>query len=111
MEPDFASIYDTYETEMLQDAYDTIKRVGLWKWFREFQPHPNEGFMFSSDMNLAIISTSLKNQSHSGASFGWTMRVLHDIAKHGWENHKDVVVRKRCSCRQINATCNTPTID
>lgn len=103
MEPTFAELYETYELEMIQDAYDTIKRLGLWEWFKEFEPHPNEGFMFSADINLAMIGNEMVYQGHSGASFGITMRIVHDIARHGWETHKNGVIKKRgaaCSCRR-----------
>ena len=104
MEPNFAELYDEHDAAMLQDAYDTIRRLGLWQWFREFRPHPNEGFMFTSDINVAMIGKELKfYDSHSGASFGCTMQLVHDIAKHGWENHKNVAIQRHgaaCSCRR-----------
>jgi hypothetical protein len=106
MEPNFADIYKPYEVEMIQDAYDTIERLGLWEWFGEFEPHPNEGFMFTTDIKIAMIGTSMKFDGHSGSTFGWTMRVVHDIAKQGWENHKNMVLSRRpppkttsCPCR------------
>ena len=103
MEPNFAEVYDTYEATMIQDAYETITLLELWNWFRDFEPHPNDGFMFTADMNIAMIGSSLKYQGHSGASFAITMRTVHDIAKNGWENHKNAVIQKRgpaCSCRR-----------
>ena len=103
MEPDFAEIYETYEIEMVRDAYETITRLGLWDWLKNFKPHANEGFMFSSDLTLAMLGSSLSYTGHSGASFGWTMRIMHDIAQRGWEAHKDMVIAKRgapCPCRR-----------
>ena len=105
MEPNFADVYYNYEVEMLQDAFDTIKRLGLWEWFGTFEPHANEGFMFTSDMNVAIIGNELHYTGHSGTSFAWTMRMVHDIAKNGWEQHKQLVIAKRgdpCPCRREN---------
>jgi len=103
MEPVFSQIYETHDAEMLGDVYETIKLMGLWDWFREFEPHANEGFMFSPDLELATISGALKYQGHSGASFGWTMRVVHDIAKNGWDHHCRNMIQTRgaaCSCRR-----------
>lgn len=103
MEPNFAEVYESYEVQMIQDAYDTIKRLNLWDWFREFEPHPNEGFMFTSEMNIAMIGNEMNYTGHSGASFGLTMRVVHDIARRGWEDHKKRVIEKRgapCPCRR-----------
>ena len=101
MEPNFATIYQQYEVEMLQDAYDTIKRLDLWDWFRGFEPHPNEGFMFTTEINVAMIGNALK-YGHSGASFGWTMRLIHDIARRGWDDHRDTAIARigpPCPCR------------
>lgn len=103
MDPKFTELYDRNELIMVEDAYRTIKSLNLWDWFVSFEPHPNEGFMFTADINLATIGTSLKYTKHSGASFGWTMRIVHDIAKHGWEKHREAVIAKRgppCPCRQ-----------
>lgn len=104
MEPNFAQIYDGFDVLMFQDAYETIKKLGLWEWFATFEPHANEGFMFTSDTNIAIIGNELKYKDHhSGASFAVTMRVVHNIAKNGWENHKNAVIEKRgaaCPCRR-----------
>lgn len=104
MEPNFADVYDNFEVKMIQDAYDTIHRLGLWNWFGEFEPHHNEGFMFTSDPNVAMIGNELAmRDAHSGSSFAWTMRMVHDIAKNGWENHKNAVIQKRgapCPCRK-----------
>ena len=96
------SIYEVHEVEMIQDAYDTVKRLGLWDWFGQFEPHPNEGFMFTADINIAMIGNAL-TYVHSGASFGWTMRIVHDIARRGWEEHRIAVIDKRgqsCPCRR-----------
>lgn len=105
MEPNFAEIYKSFEVNMLQDAYDTINRLGLWEWFGTFEPHPNEGFMFTADMDIAMIGTSMKFDGHSGSTFAWTMRVVHDIARRGWEDHKRRVLAHRalpkaCPCRR-----------
>ena len=103
MEPNLTEIYETYELEMVQDAYDTVKRLGLWEWLGTFEPHANEGFMFTADINVAMIGNELKYNDHSGSSFGWTMRVVHDIAKNGWTKHKYTVIERRgaaCPCRR-----------
>lgn len=103
--PKFREIYEDYETEMLQDAYNTILRLGLWDWLKQFSPHTNEGFMFAPDIELAEISTALKYRGHIGTSFGWTMYVIHDIAQNGWESHKRMIIQKRSkpsSCHRVH---------
>jgi hypothetical protein len=103
--PDFDSIYPKHESEMLQDAYDAISQCELWDWMRTFTPHPNDGFMFSHDPNLTRITDVMK-YGHSGASWGWTMRVMEIVAKTGgWEAYRDSIVgkwpkdRPVCPCR------------
>lgn len=102
-QPNFTEIYENYEVEMLQDAYDTINRLDLWDWLKQFKPHSNEGFTFSSAIEIAMISNALHYQGHSGRTFGWTMRVMHDIAQNGWSKHKHAVIENRgapCPCRR-----------
>lgn len=103
MKPNFTEIYSDEDANELQDVYDTIHRLGLWDWFGEFNPHPNDGFMFTSDINVAMIAKELKNQGHSGASFGIVMRLVHHIAQNGWENHKNEAIKRHggaCPCRR-----------
>ena len=98
---DFNKLYENYEAEMLQDAYETITRLDLWEWLKEFNPHPNEGFMFSTAIELATIGTSMRT-AHSGTSFAWTMRTIQHIAKYGWEEHTRLLIEARrpaCPCR------------
>lgn len=104
--PDFDSIYSKHESEMLEDAYDTISRCELWDWMREFTPHPNEGFMLTHHPNLTYISMGLGYSGHSGRSWDWTMRTMELIAKKGgWEAYKSEIVcrwpsdHQVCSCR------------
>ena len=93
--PDFETIYDAHESLMLTDAHQAITTCNLWDWMREFRPKSGEGFMFSNHPNLDRINEEMKYQGHSGASYGWTMRQMESIAKIGWEEHKNLVRRKR----------------
>lgn len=92
--PDFQSIYSAYESTLLKDAYDAITACNLWDWLRAYSPQ--EGFMFSTHPNLERIHKKMKTYDmHSGASYGWTMRQMESIAKHGWEEHRNKVRQKR----------------
>jgi hypothetical protein len=88
-EGDFASLnLDEKSVEYLQDAYDAITRLGLWKELSEFTPNKNEGFMFSSSPLLEKIRSEMKLMSnHSSSTYGWTMREIEFIAKNGWNNY------------------------
>ena len=104
--PDFESIYESeMEQEMLTDAYNAITQCGLWDWIATYEPSENKGFMFSKHPNLTRIDEAMKYSGHSGASYGWTMRVMQRIAMSGgWETFKTSVLDERnrnraCYCR------------
>jgi hypothetical protein len=106
--PDFDTIYPAHETTMLKDAYQAITKTDLWDWMREFHPKESEGFMFTQHPNLDRLNAEMKYTGHSGASFGWTMRVMEGIAKKGWDAHKNEV-RKAASERQLRDWAATQT--
>jgi hypothetical protein len=98
--PDFETIYSAHECTMLKDAYNAITVCELWDWLRTFHPKSGEGFMFSNHPNLDRINAATKYEGHSGSSYGWTMRVMEDIAKRGWDGHKNLV-RESKAKRQL----------
>lgn len=93
--PDFETIYEDFECEMLKDAYQAITACDLWGWMKEYTPKEGMGFMFSRHDNLDRIDKEMKYGGHSGSSYGWTMRVMEDIAKRGWERHLNAVRQAR----------------
>ena len=104
--PDFSSLYTADECVMLEDAYNAISQCELWDWMATFNPHANEGFMFSTHPNLERISSAMKYAGHSGASWAWTLRNMQAIAKvGGWDAYKQLMTerwpasRPVCSCR------------
>jgi hypothetical protein len=102
MEPNFAGVYYGDEPIMLQEAYRVISELCLWKWMKEYKPHPNEGFMFEVDMTLALIASQLKFP-HTGPTFALTLKIMKDIAIHGWEKHWDKCIEMGgapCPCRR-----------
>jgi hypothetical protein len=89
MEGDFSVLlskgFSESSIKYLQDAYDAITRLNLWKEFSEFTP--NEGFMFTSHPLLHKINSEMKLLGeHSGSSYGWTMRAMEFIAKYSWND-------------------------
>lgn len=98
--PDFDTIYETSDAEMLKDAYAAITKCELWDWFKSYSPEEGRGFMFSSHPNLERISAAMMYDGHSGSSYGWTMRVMENIAKKGWTEHKNEV-RQSHAARQL----------
>ncbi len=81
---DFSFVEDVATREMFDDAYNAIEAV--WGGWEFMERDPGEGgFMFSGDPYSAAIQKNMKYDGHSGASYGWTMRVMQKIARVGWD--------------------------
>lgn len=71
-----------------------MDQTNLWDWLYAFEVNPKKGFMFSNAPELQTISNMMESSeapiqvSHSGASFGFTMRTLDYIAKNGLEAYR-----------------------
>ncbi len=71
-----------------------MDQSGLWGWLKNYEVNPSNGFMFALDPEFNTIGNIMESTnapvrvSHSGASFGLTMRNLHYIAKNGFEEYK-----------------------
>ncbi len=86
----FSFIEDQSTRGMLTDAFNAIERVpGGWAELTKEAP---QGFMFSpptpirQQIDAAILATP-SGQSHSGASYGLTMRHMQTIARVGWAQY------------------------
>lgn len=70
---------------MLEDMYRAISKLDAWD---SVKADPGEGgFMFSRSAQelTARVSAALADPGvHSGASFGYCMRVMQKIARDGW---------------------------
>lgn len=84
MSHNYSDLFTENDANMLKDADAAITQCGLWDWLREYTPDEDKGFMFSSHPNLDRINSAMKYGGHSGSSYGWTMRQMEYIAKHGW---------------------------
>lgn len=102
MEPNFKGIYSGDEPRMLRDAYDAITEHELWDWLKNFNVHSNEGFTLTFDMNLVTIRLAMK-YPHTTSTFELTMKIMQDIARVGWEKHRDNAIKMGtppCPCRR-----------
>jgi len=73
--------FSDFENEMLQDAEMAIEKADAWEYMKT---EPGEGgYMFCNDPQVTEISKNIKYDGHSGASFGWTMRVMQQLARLG----------------------------
>ena len=83
----FKFVEDTFERKVLEETFEIISNIeGGWEFFKEFEPHPHKGFMFSEHPILTKIGNAAEahGHGHSGASWGMTMRTMERIAKDGW---------------------------
>ena len=87
-------INDSYEADMLESAFKAISSVkDGWDFMKTYEPPEGEGFMFNrnppaklQEIEAAVLKA---DSGHSGASFGFTMRVMQRIAKYGFERYYD----------------------
>ena len=87
MSESFNFIKDSSERLMLTNAYNAINLTETW----DFVSSDIENFMFSDDDRIVKISSMMKQlgyNGHSGMSFGYTMRSMQYIGKHGLDNFK-----------------------
>tara|TARA_B110000908_G_scaffold172059_1_gene237355 strand:- start:1573 stop:1875 length:303 start_codon:yes stop_codon:yes gene_type:complete len=76
-----------FRNELL-DMAQTITRLELWEWMKNYTPLENKGFMFMSESEKDMISNGLKSNQHSGATFAHCMRCMEFIAKEGFDKFK-----------------------
>jgi hypothetical protein len=84
---DFLKIKDESSRFMLENAYNAITLSEGWDFLRTFNYNQN-GFMFSDNPMTGKIMSKMEElgySGHSGFSFGWTMRNMEFLAKHGKE--------------------------
>lgn len=75
------SAYSEHSQEMLTSAYNVITRMEKWIYIKEAQPGDG-GYTFTKNEELRNIMNEINNDymGHSGASLGWTMRIMQQIA-------------------------------
>jgi hypothetical protein len=72
---------------MLADAYQAVTAAEAWDFLRTETPPGEKGYMFWSHPTQKKIESHMKLlETHSGASYGWTMRQMEAIAKRGWHS-------------------------
>jgi hypothetical protein len=87
----FMYIESLHTREMLVNAWNAITQLELWNYMRR----ETYSYMLSNDKEIWIITRKMEElgyNGHSGCSFGWTMRQMQYIAKHGEEKYMDEVL-------------------
>lgn len=84
----YSELFDSQDVEMLEDMDTAITKANLWDWMKTYEPEEGKGFMFSRHPNLDIIQANSKYGGHSGGSYAWTMRMMEELAKKGWNQFR-----------------------
>ena len=63
------------------DVVQVVNRLQLWSWLKTYEPEM--GYTYSQDPHIYEIygELLLVDDSHSGASFGITMRLVKDLCR------------------------------
>lgn len=83
----FEYVKDTRERVMLQNAFESINATNLW----DFVGQDIDSFTWSEKPQVKRIAKKMDELGygdHSGFSFGWTMRAMQYLVKHGEEKFK-----------------------
>lgn len=90
----FDFIQDKLSRMALEDAYDAVDDMKLWDYlgsniFNSF------AYYQGPDMSIhfELLKKADKNNLHSGASYGITMRNIEQIAKNGFDQWKSDYIR------------------
>ena len=65
----------------LHNMFQFIIINKLQKWFQDFEPDSDKGYMWSSSPVIEKISDGVQHDQHSGATFSYCLRVMQDIFK------------------------------
>jgi hypothetical protein len=70
---------------ILADAYQAVEAAGAWDFFATVEPPADKGYMFWDAPELKKVQQHMKLlDTHSGASYAFTMRTIQAIATRGW---------------------------
>ena len=78
---------EDFEKEGLKNMFDAVTKLNLWEWFQNFEIDPKLGFRFDDAPEITTISKETAYVGYSGASFGWCMVNMWQIAKLGWSQY------------------------
>jgi hypothetical protein len=92
-EGDFSFVKDTTERMMFEDMYAAITAADGWA---DMRLDPGKGgFMFGHAPIIERVTAQLKDRvGHSGASFGYTMRAMQQLARSGWATWVSIMKEK-----------------
>jgi hypothetical protein len=77
------NISDISIRDMIKNGYEAVCLCNAWDWLKNFN---EESFQTSKNPIIWVITGQMETlgfYGHSGYSFGYTMRALELLAKHG----------------------------
>ena len=73
----------SYEEAMKSAVSNMVSQIKndteIYNWFINFEPDPNDGYMWSSHPNLNKIDKLVDSDGHSGASFSICLRLTKKV--------------------------------
>ena len=87
----YVSVYGMDFRPCLLDMANTTTKLDLWDWFKNESPPNDTGYTYWSHPNIKKISDGLEVNEHSGATFGYCMRQMQFIAKHGFDKWNHII--------------------
>ena len=85
---------EDFEKEGLKNMFDAVTKLKLWEWFQRFEINPKLGFRFDDASEITTISKETAYMGYSGASFGWCMVNMWQIAKLGWAPYYTSIIEQ-----------------
>lgn len=93
---DFSFIQDESIRGMMEEAFKIITDLHQWDTIIQFHLR-YESFMTTEDRNIINIINNINNgkYGHSGASIGFLMRTMEEIARFGLEQYKHKYLERK----------------
>ena len=93
--PDFDFIL-SYKNEV-KSAYTVVHEMEMWNYLFNHKPDKECGFMYSNDPKIINLMNTIADKYglHSGCSMGMTMRIMHFIAKNGYDVFREEMIRNK----------------
>ena len=93
--PDFDFMV-SYKNE-IKSAYKIVQNMDMWNYLLNHTPDQEQDFMWSCDPKIIDLMNAIAHDcaGHSGCSLGMTMRILHFIAKNGYDVYREEMIRNK----------------
>ena len=91
---EFEFIQSKGDRALYKNMHNAITSTESWNWMRNYEPDPQNGFMWSNEGVICKINNKMYEDpvsgQHSGCSYGCMMRDMQFIAKNGYEAFKAI---------------------